>query len=102
MAAIITVAIALTTVWSSEPAEASAWTVAMLVVALLLDAFIVVTRRDCVWGLVLAWASVWIYDTPAHRARAAPGPGHQPDGLVSARLPHEHHPEATVVLRLFL
>ena len=61
LAAIINVAVALTTVWTFEPAAASAWTVAMLVVALLLDAFIVVTRRDCVWGLVLAWASFWIY-----------------------------------------
>ena len=61
LAAIINVAISLTTVWSFEPAAASAWTVAMLVVALLLAAFIVVTRRDCVWGLVLSWACFWIH-----------------------------------------
>jgi len=33
----------------------------MLVIALLLNTFIVVSRRDCVWGYVLAWASYWIY-----------------------------------------
>jgi len=60
VATIVNITVALTTVVSPEPATASACSVTMLVVALLLDTFIVVTRRDCVWGWVLCWASYWI------------------------------------------
>jgi len=60
VATIVNSSVALTTVWAAEPATASACSVAMLVVALLLNTFIVVTRRDCVWGWVLTWASYWI------------------------------------------
>jgi len=44
-----------------DPLLAARATTVMLVIALLLNTFIVVTRRDCIWGYVLAWASYWIY-----------------------------------------
>jgi len=46
--------------WKGEPLTESAWSVVMLCVALGLNAYIVITRSDCVWGFVLAWASAWI------------------------------------------
>lgn len=60
VATIVNVTVALTTVVTAEPSVASTCSVVMLVVALLLDSFIVVTRRDCVWGWVLSWAAYWI------------------------------------------
>jgi hypothetical protein len=47
--------------WDGAPLSDSAWTVILLVVALAINSYIVVTRQDCVWGWVLAWASFFIY-----------------------------------------
>merc|ERR1712129_220574 len=60
VATIVNITVALTPVWTAEPATASACSIVMLVVALLLNTFIALTRRDCVWGWVLAWASYFI------------------------------------------
>ena len=61
VATIVNVALTLdSTGWEGEPATETAWGLVMLVVALMIGTFIVVSRRDCVWGLVLAWASFWI------------------------------------------
>jgi len=63
VATIVNVAVALTTTgWQVDSATANAWSVTMLLVALGLNLVIVATRKDCVWGLVLAWASFWIAD----------------------------------------
>ena len=60
VASIVNVTILLTTVVDAASATASTCSVVMLVVALLLNLVIVVTRGDCVWGWVLAWASYFI------------------------------------------
>jgi len=61
VATIANTAIAMTSVWSAEPATASACSVGMLIVAFALAIFIVLSRRDCAWGWVFSWASFWIY-----------------------------------------
>lgn len=61
VATIVNVTVALTTVVDASSATASTCSVVMLVVALLLNAFIVVTRQDCVWGWILAWAAYFIH-----------------------------------------
>jgi len=63
VATIVNITVALTTVWDADAATASACTVVMLVVALLLNTLIVLTRRDCVWGWVLCWASYFISES---------------------------------------
>lgn len=60
VASIVNVTILLTTVVDAASATASTCSVVMLVIALLLNLIIVVTRGDCVWGWVLAWASYYI------------------------------------------
>lgn len=61
VATIVNTSVALSTALGDvEPAMASACCVVMLVVALLLNLWIVVTRRDCVWGWVLTWAAHFI------------------------------------------
>lgn len=59
VATIVNISVALTSTGWSAPGG-SVWTVVMLCVALLPISYIVITRQDCVWGLVLAWASAWI------------------------------------------
>ena len=41
-------------------AESSTWGVGMLCVAFAASAYVVISRYDCVWGVVLTWASLWI------------------------------------------
>jgi translocator protein len=60
VASIVNTSIAINTAWGADPATASACSVIMLVVALVLNTIIAVTRRDCVWPGVLAWASNFI------------------------------------------
>lgn len=60
VASIVNITVALTTVVDAASATASTCSVVMLVIALLLNLVIVVTRGDCVWGWVLAWASYFI------------------------------------------
>lgn len=60
VATIVATTISLTTVWDADDSTQTTCAVVMLIVALLLVSFIVVTRRDCVWGWVLCWASYFI------------------------------------------
>lgn len=60
VATIVNTTVALTTVWTTNAETESVCSVVMLVVALLLNLMIVVTRQDCVWGFVLTWASYYI------------------------------------------
>lgn len=61
VASILNISAALTSTGWSGPAG-SAWAVVMLCVVLLPTSYIVITRQDCAWGFVLAWASFWIVD----------------------------------------
>lgn len=61
VASIVNMTISLTTTgWTGAPLTPSEWSVVMQTVALLINLFLVVTRRDYVWGFVLCWASFWI------------------------------------------
>ena len=60
VATIVATTISVTTIWDADDSTQTACAVIMLIVALLLVSFIVVTRRDCVWGWVLCWASYFI------------------------------------------
>jgi len=61
VACIVNISTALSsTGWGGEPFTETGWTVLLLCMALLLNSYIVITRKDCVWGFVLSWASYWI------------------------------------------
>lgn len=63
VATIVNFAVAFkSTGWRGGAFSESTWSVIMQCVALLLDSYIVISRRDCVWGFVLTWASYWISD----------------------------------------
>ena len=61
VASIVNSAIAINTVFDVDSATGSTCSVVMISVALLLNTIVAVTRHDCVWPGVLAWASGFIY-----------------------------------------
>jgi hypothetical protein len=61
IATILNITISFAANSSHSEGTASAFGFIMLMVVLVLDTYIVVTRRDFVWGLVYAWACYWIY-----------------------------------------
>jgi hypothetical protein len=74
VATIVDFSLALTTISSPSSDTASAWCVVILVVALVLVTFIIVTRRDATWGFVLAWACYWIAEGNKGDPEADGGP----------------------------
>ena len=60
VASIVNTSISISTVWDAAPEIANICGVLMLIVALLLNIFIVLYRKDPVWGFVLCWATYYI------------------------------------------